>query len=214
MNELPLDAVTIASASTPEELIKIVCQDALNYVKNRGVKLIVIDSIANLFRISRDFDGREAKKRAISLSTIANELKRMSHDFGAVVLIINQVTALFDSSASSSSSTISNHLETVVPAMGLAWDVNCNIQIQVSRTNTPIPWSTEELELQRQRSTTSDSSDEQHHPQQPAQKKQKLSESSMNYVRLLDITRAPHLSSSKSIQFYIETSGLRGVHKQ
>lgn len=59
----------------------------------RNVKLVVIDSIAALFRA--EFSEAEAVQRAQLLRSFGAELRRLSTDFGAAIVCVNQVITLY-----------------------------------------------------------------------------------------------------------------------
>lgn len=54
------------------------------------VKLVVVDSVAALFR--SEFQADEAIKRSRHLLTFSSALHRLSHNYGAPVLCVNQVS--------------------------------------------------------------------------------------------------------------------------
>ena len=54
-----------------------------------SVKLVVVDSIAALFRV--EFSKGEAVQRAQLLRAFGSQLRKLSNDFGAAVVCVNQV---------------------------------------------------------------------------------------------------------------------------
>ena len=61
-------------------------------LKQQKVKLIVLDSLAALFRV--EFSGEQAVQRAQLLRAFGAQLKRISDEFSAPVICINQVVKI------------------------------------------------------------------------------------------------------------------------
>ena len=83
-------------------------------------RLLIIDSIADLFRASYNAEGTSTRHRAVKLFQISSSLKRLCRDHPSLsVVVLNQVTAagFRDTAYTDSSSPTAG----VTPALGLAW---------------------------------------------------------------------------------------------
>ena len=83
----------------------------------RRLGIIVLDSLAGLYRIAEDDGGQDTTPskeyymhRSAMFYTIAAQLKRLSERYGVYFVVVNQVTASFDHG--------------VIPSLGLSWS-NC-----------------------------------------------------------------------------------------
>jgi len=116
---------------------------------DRPLKLIVIDSLAALFRF--EFSKDDAVEKTKVLWDYANQLKEISSRHSVAIVVVNQVTGLFANTSSPggpiytnsylqslryTSTTSSGH---TVPALGLAWANFVNTRIILSRTTCFIP---------------------------------------------------------------------------
>ncbi|XP_031612004.1 DNA repair protein XRCC3 isoform X2 [Oreochromis aureus] len=91
------------------------------------VRLIVVDSVAALFRA--EFQADDWLERNRRLLTFSSMLHHLSQEFSTPVLCINQVTDVFSQSHNSmgpSSSTVS-------PALGLAWANQVMVRLMMRR---------------------------------------------------------------------------------
>ncbi|KAM4712822.1 DNA repair protein XRCC3 [Anableps anableps] len=91
------------------------------------VRLIVVDSVAALFRC--EFQADDWLERNKQLLTFSSMLHHLSQEFTTPVLCINQVTDVFHQSESSSSSPSSS----VSPALGLAWANQVTVRLMMRR---------------------------------------------------------------------------------
>jgi hypothetical protein len=99
--------------------------------RKKPIKILIIDSLAGLIR--HEYDMRQESEvldRAQFLFSIAAQLKWISDTFRTAVVVVNQVTADFNSS--SSSSVVAS--ATSVPALGLAWCTCVNTRFFVQRS--------------------------------------------------------------------------------
>ncbi|XP_046388020.1 DNA repair protein XRCC3 [Ischnura elegans] len=103
--------------------------------------LIVLDSIAGVFRGSCEYDGNEAKEeqgksihsnilsRAKDLKEIGGELHSLSSSHGLSVICVNQVSDAMDNVQGFG-------LEKKIPALGLSWANMVTTRIMASRSQT------------------------------------------------------------------------------
>jgi RecA/RadA recombinase len=136
---------------TPSDLSSVLHGPSLRLSLERGdIKLIVLDSVAALFRaeqVGRD-DTMDFSARAQELLSMAGQLKLLSATFHVPVLVVNQVSDFFAGADSNSGSALAvEHTKhsylhhwsmlssghRVVPALGLTW-ANCvNTRIFLTR---------------------------------------------------------------------------------
>ncbi|XP_038161270.1 DNA repair protein XRCC3 [Cyprinodon tularosa] len=91
------------------------------------VRLIVVDSVAALFRC--EFQADDWLERNKQLLCFSSMLHKLSQDFTTPVLCINQVTDLFNQSGSGLSAPSSS----VSPALGLAWANQVLVRLMMRR---------------------------------------------------------------------------------
>ncbi|XP_033096535.1 DNA repair protein XRCC3-like isoform X2 [Anneissia japonica] len=90
------------------------------------VKLVVIDSLAAIFRC--EYDSHEIAQRAKHIQSVGAKLNWLSSQYDVPVVCVNQVTANMKRS--------SNPFEpSVVPALGLTWATFVKVRLMISRTN-------------------------------------------------------------------------------
>ena len=82
-------------------------------IQRKDLGLIVIDSIAALFR--GEFGAAQSVARADALFTLARKLKQLAHVYDLLIVCVNQVAAAF---------AATGNTQQLVPALGLAWS-NC-----------------------------------------------------------------------------------------
>lgn len=88
-------------------------------VESQGVRLVVIDSIASLFR-----GHTEYQDRARMLMQLSAHLSKMAEEYRLVIVCINQVTDVFETSpewATSWHGCVRSMGRRVKPALGLTW---------------------------------------------------------------------------------------------
>ena len=142
-----LDGVKIEQCHTAEQLreclksnIPKVCRQPENINKSRLsendlVKLIIIDSIAGVFRT--DYDTQNKNERFIRqamMKDIIEQLKMLAQSDQMVVVIVNQVTAtgFNDKYLNSIIGLDSNDIDSI-PALGLEWAYSMNTRIVLTR---------------------------------------------------------------------------------
>ncbi|XP_072284939.1 DNA repair protein XRCC3 isoform X1 [Pyxicephalus adspersus] len=95
------------------------------------VRLVVIDSIAALFRC--EFAAKDAVVKAKHLQTIGAKLHQLSRDFTTPVFCINQVT-----DAMKEENSVLSHIglqdKKVLPALGISWSNQLLMRLMVART--------------------------------------------------------------------------------
>ncbi|XP_010880724.1 DNA repair protein XRCC3 [Esox lucius] len=98
---------------------------------SRGlVRLVVLDSVTALFR--SEFQADEGMERARQMSALAATLHRLSHNYSAPVLCINQVTDVMDGPdpANCNFGLVDNKVR---PALGMAWANQVMVRLMLLR---------------------------------------------------------------------------------
>lgn len=92
-----------------------------NVVSRRNIKLLIIDSIAGIFR--GNYETNDLTQRTQDLRTTGNILHNLSFNYNLLVVCVNQVTqSLSDGS--------------VIPALGLAWANIVTTRLMLTRRGT------------------------------------------------------------------------------
>lgn len=95
--------------------------------KNKNIRLIIIDSIAALYRV--EFGLNETIKRSESLFKLSSHLKNLASKYDICVLIVNQVSAVINDGIEGMFKR-----DNVVPALGLSWSHCIDMRIMISKT--------------------------------------------------------------------------------
>ncbi|XP_015273279.1 PREDICTED: DNA repair protein XRCC3 [Gekko japonicus] len=105
----------------------------INVLLARGmVRLVVIDSIAALFRC--EFAAKDSVLKAKYLQTFGAKLHRLSSTFRTPVVCINQVTDTMGEALTDDHSSPCSTGRSVVPALGITWSNQLLMRLMVSRT--------------------------------------------------------------------------------
>ncbi|XP_021277056.1 DNA repair protein XRCC3 homolog [Herrania umbratica] len=194
-NDNPCDGIYVQSVHSADELLDIMSKTESFIESSKAqlpVRLVVIDSIAALFRSEFDNTPVELKRRSSLFFKISSMLKALARRFNLAVLLTNQVVDMVGPNEGINGLRIGNlgSLYTsgrrVCPALGLAW-ANCvNSRLFLSR-----------------------------HEEANSEENGKLIGESGGFVcqqtrRKLHVVFAPHLPES-SCEFVITREGLFGV---
>lgn len=145
------------------------------------VSLVVLDGIANLFRLVED--GPQGRSnpwhdRAVTFFQISNLCKELSSRFGVPFLVLNECTSRIKSET--------NQQSVLEPALGLAWAQCVNASFFVRRQST-----------QYFNASEKNSGENANKAPQAACR------------RILQCLKAPHISSEHSVaKFWIDGSGV------
>ena len=132
--QLLTDNIFIEHASDLDDLWALVSDRLPLLLKQGDVKLLVIDSIAALFRV--EFDQNELAKRAQMLAKFGSQLHKLSHKYGVCIICVNQVTDCFDGQGSNEEAF---GIRKVLPALGMTWSYHVTTRLLLSRTQYSIP---------------------------------------------------------------------------
>ncbi|XP_022108570.1 DNA repair protein XRCC3-like [Acanthaster planci] len=180
------DNIFIEHLSERDQLVHCIQYRIPLLLKQSRVKLIVVDSLAALFRC--EFSPREAARRARHLQTLGAQLHRLSWLHDVPVVCVNQVTA----NMSNNSSSHSNQCQ-LIPALGLAWSNLVQTRLMLGRTNYKLS-----------------SFDAAGHQPQPADTERTVPETAGVPVRTMEVVFAPHLPND-TCYFVVEAAGVRGL---
>lgn len=186
----PCDRILVRAVHSADQLLDLLSKtESLlsNPPTPDPIKLIVIDSIAALFRSEFENSPHDLKRRSSLFFKISSVLKALAKRFELAVLVTNQVVDALESSEGLNDPRIGNlgclysSGRRVSPALGISW-ANCvNTRLFLSRSEKVVVAGDENGTLQRQ--TTR---------------------------RQLHVLFAPHLPSS-SCEFVILREGVFGV---
>ncbi|KAK9210420.1 hypothetical protein WN944_002790 [Citrus x changshan-huyou] len=142
-NHNPCDYIFVQSVHSVDQLLDIMPKIE-SFIKNSSnsrfpIRLIVIDSIAALFRSDFDNTMDDLKKRSFLFFKISGMLKAMAVGFGLAVLVTNQVVDLMEPNEGVNGLRVGNlgclysSGRPICPALGIAW-ANCvNSRLFLSR---------------------------------------------------------------------------------
>ncbi|MCD9639569.1 hypothetical protein HAX54_024185 [Datura stramonium] len=137
----PLDKVLTHPLHSAHHLFDVLSQiDSLLSFRESSssppIKLIVIDSVAALFRFEFENNPRDLKQRSGLFFRISSKLKEQARRFGLAVVVINQVVDVIDDSDGfriGNSTCLYTSERKVCAALGLSW-ANCvNTRLFLSR---------------------------------------------------------------------------------
>ena len=121
-----MESVSIVQLPNSEEVFDTVLTRIPEMCHSGGVRLVVIDSIAGMFR--GEYETKSSGDMAIRTTLLfrfSSELKRIADTYNTRVVIVNQVTDGFRGDASVD--------KDCVPALGLAWSHCVNKRLLLSR---------------------------------------------------------------------------------
>ncbi|KAL6001975.1 hypothetical protein ACLOJK_040539 [Asimina triloba] len=144
----PCDRIFIHAANSAADLLALLDRiDALLLAapppQQPPIRLIVIDSIAALFRSEFDNNPGDLRRRSLLFFKIAGKLKAQAARFGLAVVVTNQVVDLVDEEGANglrigNYEVLYSSGRRVCPALGLAW-ANCvNSRVFLSRSEESV----------------------------------------------------------------------------
>ncbi|KAG8372382.1 hypothetical protein BUALT_Bualt12G0060400 [Buddleja alternifolia] len=134
----PLDSIFVQPLYSADHLLDVLPR--LDFLVPRlNIKLIVIDSVAALFRGEFENTGTELKRRSGIFFKVSSKLRLCARKFGLAVVVTNQVVDVMESSNSlriGNSVSLCSSGRRVCAALGLSW-ANCvNTRYSVRIINT------------------------------------------------------------------------------
>ncbi|KAL2614061.1 hypothetical protein R1flu_025753 [Riccia fluitans] len=144
----PCNRVFIQGIQTAENLLEYLdyVRHLLAYPLLRPVKIIVIDSMAALFRSDFDNNVDEMRQRVNLYFQVVSKLKKYAEEFNLAVVVTNQVTDSFEPESFLSNGVfgmngtqdheiLATSGRRVVPALGLSWSHCVNTRLFLSRSD-------------------------------------------------------------------------------
>jgi len=125
--DTPMDKINLEHSSDTKSLLQCLEVRLPNLMaeKKGKVRLVIVDSIAALFRA--DYGKDEMEKRTEDLRRVGVTLHNLSRDYNAAIFVINQVTGSLTKSDQGGNAN--------VPSLGLAWTNLVTTRIFLSRTS-------------------------------------------------------------------------------
>ncbi|KAG1964256.1 DNA repair protein XRCC3 [Pimephales promelas] len=124
------DSIYIEHAADLDALQVCVSQRVPVLLKRGLVRLVVVDSVAALFR--SEFQADEAVQRSRHLLAFSSTLHRLSHAYGAPVVCVNQVTDVMDG-PNPGRCDYGLVGSKVLPALGIAWANQVMVRLMLTR---------------------------------------------------------------------------------
>ncbi|KAK4689663.1 meiotic recombination protein DMC1, partial [Tremellales sp. Uapishka_1] len=91
-SQMALENILCARAWSSEQQCELLIELAVRFVEDRSYKLLIVDSVMNLFR--QDYSGRgELSERQQKLNQFLSRLQKIAEEFNVAVLLTNQVQA-------------------------------------------------------------------------------------------------------------------------
>ncbi|KAG5559654.1 hypothetical protein RHGRI_009248 [Rhododendron griersonianum] len=194
----PLDRIFIRPVHSADQLFDLLLQldvSLSNQIKTQlPIKLVVIDSIAALFRSEFDNTPSDLKRRSSLFFKISSKLKSLANRFGLAVVVTNQVVDFVGPDEGLNGLRVGNlgclysSGRRVCPALGLSW-ANC--------VNSRLFLSRDEEVLNEEKSLVDVSDDEY------VQRRTR---------RQIRVIFAPHLPES-SCEYVIAREGVFGIER-
>lgn len=131
-----LSNVFIEESHNSEDLLDNLRKLVPEMCRQSNVRLLVIDSIAGMFRTEFDATNKDqAKLRLALMYRFAAELRHLADTYSLCVVVVNQVTASVDQEPLSSlfSGSFGGAKADPVPALGLGWSNCVNTRLMLRR---------------------------------------------------------------------------------
>ncbi|KAG4922910.1 hypothetical protein AAZX31_18G269700 [Glycine max] len=150
----PCDRVFLRAVHSAHELLNLIptIETFLLHSKSpwRPVRIIVIDSIAALFRSDFENTGSDLRRRSSLFFGISGGLRQLAKRFGIAVVVTNQVVDLIgdgDVSFGSLGNGLYSSGRRVCPALGLAWAHCVNSRLFLSKDEDEPPVKTRKMRV-------------------------------------------------------------------
>ncbi|KAG3149489.1 hypothetical protein PC128_g23401 [Phytophthora cactorum] len=119
-----LDGIFVEQLYTVDDLIDLVQARLPTLLAEQNTKLVVLDSVAAVFRLESTSSVKEAAERSRTMFHIANCMRILSDQYGVVFVVTNQVTGDFDPRSNGNGWR---------PALGLSWSNCINQRLRITR---------------------------------------------------------------------------------
>nr|WJJ45684.1 DNA repair protein XRCC3 [Alvinella pompejana]8GJA_B Chain B, XRCC3 [Alvinella pompejana]8GJA_D Chain D, XRCC3 [Alvinella pompejana]8GJA_F Chain F, XRCC3 [Alvinella pompejana] len=132
------DNIFIEHAAELDDLHYCVSKKVPVLLAQRHVKLIIIDSIAALFRC--EHDSQSLQERARLMQLIASKLLQLANQFNVPAICVNQVSDVVEQHPSLL------HQRKVIPTLGISWANHVTVRLMLMRTNYKLPVQQKNIE--------------------------------------------------------------------
>eukprot|EP00904_Undaria_pinnatifida_P013906 jgi/Undpi1/9646/HiC_scaffold_27.g12102.m1 len=138
-----MEGVCIQSAKNLDDQMKILMEHLPLLMEAHNIRLVVVDSIAALFRSDLGGGKGATVERSRLLGQLSQQMKRLSDRHHAAFVVVNQVTANFSSAIGGRGGGVGAAEERQgdrnVPAMGLMWSQCINSRFIVRKRDSRLP---------------------------------------------------------------------------
>ncbi|KAG7389161.1 DNA repair protein xrcc3 [Phytophthora pseudosyringae] len=121
-----LDGIFVEQLYTVDDLLDLVQARLPALLAEQNTKLVVLDSVAAVFRLEPTSSVKEAAERSRTMFHMANCMRILSDQYGVVFVVTNQVTGDFDPRSAASGNGLR-------PALGLSWSHCINQRLMITR---------------------------------------------------------------------------------
>ncbi|OWZ24792.1 DNA repair protein [Phytophthora megakarya] len=121
-----LDGIFVEQLYTVDDLMELVQARLPALLAEQNTKLVVLDSVAAVFRLESTSSVKEAAERSRTMFHMANCMRILSDQYGVVFVVTNQVTGDFDPRSAASGNGMR-------PALGLSWSHCINQRLMITR---------------------------------------------------------------------------------
>ncbi|CAI5742048.1 unnamed protein product [Peronospora destructor] len=121
-----LDSIFIEQLYTVDDLMSLLQARLPTLLEEQNTKLVVLDSVAALFRLESTSSVKDAVKRSRTMFHMANCMRILSDEYGVVFIVTNQVTGDFDPRSAATGNGQR-------PALGLTWSHCINQRLMITR---------------------------------------------------------------------------------
>ncbi|KAK7295700.1 hypothetical protein RJT34_18611 [Clitoria ternatea] len=137
----PCDRVFVRPVNSTRDLLEAISTIEVFLQESKSpwlpVRVVVIDSIAAIFRSEFDNTGSDLRRRSSLFFTISGRLKLLANKYGLVVVVTNQVVDFISGGGEVRVGNFSDGLSSsgrrVCPALGLAWAHCVNSRLFLSK---------------------------------------------------------------------------------
>ncbi|GAB9464954.1 DNA repair protein xrcc3 [Globisporangium polare] len=127
-----LDGIFIEQLYEADNLLDLLQSRLPTLLEEQNTKLVVIDSIAAVFRLEATASVKEASRRSRMMFHMANCMRILSAQYNVVFVLSNQVTGNFNGDAQQQQQGI-NSSSAFKPALGLSWSNCINQRLMITR---------------------------------------------------------------------------------
>ncbi|KAE8884594.1 hypothetical protein PF005_g6585 [Phytophthora fragariae] len=119
-----LDGIFVEQLYTVDDLMDLLQARLPGLLAEQNTKLVVLDSVAAVFRLESTSSVKEAAERSRAMFHLVNCMRILSDQYGVVFVVTNQVTGDFDPRSTGNA---------MRPALGLSWSHCVNQRLMITR---------------------------------------------------------------------------------